>query len=190
MPTDFEHSPRLGRVLCELLSHPLHSFVACWNWKAATLSIVLRAPVYVATTIRYGWEAASLAGLVEAVFAAIVAGVYAALTQAIRFSEPQTMVATLLLVILPGITLVVDAFVHYVMHTPNLVAGVTVSLVVSVLSSAFNWYSMRRGTLLIGRAARPFSSDILALPILILRFLSEPFLFLWRNLKSLCTAFL
>jgi len=188
MPANSDNSRRLGWVIRELLSHPLYSFVTCWNWKAAALSIILRAPVYVATTLRYGWKTASFAGLVEAIFAAVVAGVYAALTQAIRFSEPQSMVAALLLVVLPGITLGMDALVHYVMRTPNLVTGVLVSLAVSVLSSAFNWYSMRRGTLLVGAAARPFGADILALPILIMRFLSEPFVLLWRNLKSFCTA--
>jgi hypothetical protein len=96
------------------------------------------------------------------------------------------MVAILLLVILPAIALVLDGTLHYVMRTPNLVAGVSVSLAVSVLSSAFNWYSMRRGTLLVGPKARSFASDVAALPLLIARFVLEPFILLWRTLRTVC----
>jgi len=185
---DSKDAPQLGNVLPQLMSHPIYSFVTCWNWKAASLSAVLRVPVYIGTTIRYGWQAVSVAAMVEAVFSAGVAGVYAALTQAIRYAEPQSIVALLLLVILPAITLALDTLVHYGMRTPNLATAVSVSLVVSVLSSAFNWYSMRRGTLLVGAEARPFGSDILALPVLIARFVIEPFVILRRSLKSWCAA--
>jgi hypothetical protein len=184
--------PNVWVVLGQLLRHPVHSFVTCWNWKAGALSIFLRVPVYVATTFKYGWQATTMAAAVEAVFSCAAAGVYAALTEAIRYAAPETVVAAILLVGLPAITLFFDALFHYVMRTPNLLAGVAVSLVVSILSSGFNWYSMRRGTLLVGEQARPFGSDILSLPLLIARFVAEPFILLWRSLrrslKFLCAA--
>jgi hypothetical protein len=183
---DLVDRPGVWSVVRKLLRHPVHSFITCWNWKAGALSVILRAPVYVATTFRHGWEAATLAGAAEAAFSAAAAGVYAAFTEAVRYSEPQFVVGLLLLVVLPAITLALDALLHYLVRTTNLVAGVAVSLVVSVLSSAFNWYSMRRGTLLIGPKARPFTSDVASLPILIARFLSEPFVLLWRALRLLC----
>jgi hypothetical protein len=178
--------PRVWSVMRQLLRHPVHSFISCWNWKAAALSIILRAPIYVATTFKFGWRATTIAATVEAVFSSAAAGVYAALTQAIRYATPEGVVAAILLVVLPAITLVLDALFHYIMRTPNLTTGVAVSLVVSVLSSAFNWYSMRRGTLLVGEKARPFASDIVSLPLLIARFVLEPFIFLWRSLKLFC----
>jgi hypothetical protein len=178
--------PHVWPVVRHLLRHPVHSFITCWNWKAGALSIMLRVPIYVGTTFKYGLRATALAGGVEAVFSCGAAGVYAALTQAIRYAEPQTVVGFLLLVVLPAITLGLDALFHYAMHTPNLAVGVAVSFVVSVLSSAFNWYSMRRGTLLIGQKAPSFGADIASLPLLIARFMAEPFIFLWRTLKLLC----
>jgi len=178
--------PRVWEVVGDLLRHPVHSFVTCWNWKAAALSVILRAPIYILTTLRYGWQASTLAGAVEAVFSAGVAGVYAAFTEAVRDAVPQSTVATLLLVVLPAIALVFDGLLHYVMRTPNLATGVSVSLVVSVVSSGFNWYSMRRGTLLVGAQARSFTSDLGALPILIGRFVSQPVVFVLRALKLLC----
>lgn len=171
-----------------LLRHPIHSFVTCWNWKAASLSMILRVPVYVGTTFKYGWQATTIAGSVEAVFSAGAAGVYAAFIQAVRYAEPQSTVAILLLVLLPAITLILDSMFHYVMRTPNLIVGISVSLVVSVLSSAFNWYSMRRGTLLMGPGGRSFSRDLISIPLLIARFVAEPFIFLWRSLKFMCAS--
>ena len=181
-----DHRPKVGSVVRHLLRHPVHSFISRWNWKAGLLSVMLRTPVYVVTTFRHGWEAATLAGAVEAVFSAGAAGVCAAFTEAVRYAVPEFAVAMLLLVILPAVTLALDAILHYVMHTPNLLTGVAVSLAVSVLSSAFNWYSMRRGTLLVGPKARSFTSDITSLPLLIARFVSAPFVAAWRSLRFQC----
>jgi len=187
-PCELDQAPSVWPVVHELLRHPVRSFIEGWNWKAAVLSGVLRVPIYVITTARSGWQAATLAGFVEAVFTAGAAGVYASFTEAVRFAEPQSTVGFLLLVVLPAVMLLFDSLFHYVMRTPHLVAGVTASIVVSVLSSAFNWYSMRRGTLLVGSEARSFAADILALPILIAKFVAEPFALVWRTARQLCAA--
>ncbi len=181
-------SPEVWNVVGQLLRHPVGSFIESWNWKAAVLSWILRVPIYVITTAKSGWQSASLAGLVELVFTTGAAGVYASFTQAVRFAQPQATVGFLLLIVLPAIMLVLDGVVHWVMRTPHLVAGVTASIVVSVLCSAFNWYSMRRGTLLVGREGRSFGNDIAALPILIAKFIAEPFAYLWRTASQLCAA--
>ena len=180
--------PDVRQVVRQLLHNPVNSFVRCWNWKAAALSCILRTPVYVITTFRYGWQAVTLAAAVEAGFSAGAAGGYAAFTEAVRYAIPESMVAILLLGVLPLLTLALDALVHYLTHTPSLRAGVLLSLAVTIVSSAFNWYSMRRGTLLVGSGGRPFSSDLASLPMLIARFLAEPFIALWRSLKMLCAS--
>jgi len=181
-------APPVWRVVGQLLRHPFRAFIEGWNWKAAILSWILRVPIYVITTFKSGWHAVALAGLVEATFTAGAAGVYAAFTEAVRYAQPQSTVAFLLLVMLPAVMVALDALVHHVAHTPHLIAGVEVSIVVSIASSGFNWYSMRRGTLLVGSAARPFSSDLSALPKLILKFVAEPFVILWRTARQLCAA--
>ena|SRR5271165_2453007 len=173
-------APRVWSVVGQLLRHPFRSFIKEWNWKAAVLSCVLRVPIYIATTFKSGWHAAALAGLVEASFTTAAAGVYAAFTEAVRDAQPESTVGVLLLIVLPAVMVALDALVHRLMHTPHLFAGVAVSFVVSIASSGFNWYSMRRGTLLVGSAARPFGSDISALPRLIVKFIGEPFVLLWR----------
>jgi len=181
-------APRVWPVVGQLLRHPFHSFIEDWNWKAAALSCVLRVPIYLATTFKSGWHAAALAGLVEASFSTASAGVYAAFTEAVRDAQPQSTVGVLLLVVLPVIMVTLDALVHRVMHTPHLFAGVAVSFVVSIASSGFNWYSMRRGTLLVGSAAQPFGNDLSVLPRLIVKFIAEPFVHLWRAARQWCAA--
>ena len=175
---------RVSAVLTELVTHPKRSFVDSWNWKAGSLSVFLRAPIYMIATVRHGPQAVAMAGLVEGLFSAAFAGVYAALTEAIEGASPQWAVGLLLLVVLPVVALAMDAFVHHYAGTPNLRSGVAASLVVSVVSSAFNWYSMRRGALLVGRGARSFGSDLSRLPLLIGRFLLEPVLVVWRGTSS------
>jgi len=178
----------LAVVLRRLLQNPYAAFVRSWNWKAAALSVILRAPVYVATTIHHGWRRATLEAFVEGGFSACASGVYGAFTQAVRDAEPQSAVACLLVVVLPAITLTLDSLLHWAIGTPNLHAGITASFVVSVLSSLFTWYSMRRGTLLVGSEGESFWSDLARLPLLILRFLAEPFGFLRRKARRMCWA--
>jgi hypothetical protein len=188
--SDVDRDPALPvwRVVGQLLRHPFRAFIEGWNWKAAVLSWILRVPIYVITTFKSGWHAVALAALVEASFSSGAAGVYAAFTEAVRYAQPQSTVAFLLLVVLPAVMVALDALMHHVARTPHLLAGVEASIVVSIASSGFNWFSMRRGTLLVGSTARPFSSDLSALPKLILKFIAEPFVILWRAARQWCAA--
>ena len=88
-----------------MLINPYAGFVRGWNWKAAALSIILRAPIYVATTFHHGWRRVTLEALVEGAFSACASGVYGAFTQAVRDAQPQSAVACLLVLVLPAITL-------------------------------------------------------------------------------------
>jgi hypothetical protein len=45
-----------------------------------------------------------------------------------------------------------------------------VSLMLSALSALFNWYAMRRGTLLVGGEGRGFGEDLRRLPRLMFNF--------------------
>jgi len=174
----------LSTVLAELLRDPKRVLVDSWNWKAATLSVLLRAPVYMIATMRHGLQVVAAAGTVEGLFSAAFAGVYASITQAIEDAGPQWAVALLLLIALPAVALLIDACVHHLARTPNLKTGVIASLVISILSSGFNWYSMRRGTLLVGPRAQSFGSDLIKLPVLIGSFLLAPLLIIWRGARS------
>ncbi len=55
--------------------------------------------------------------------------------------------------------------------THHLHAVLIGSVIVSVLSSLFNWFAMKRGTLLVGKDRVSFGSDLKRLPLLAVSFL-------------------
>lgn len=167
-------------VLWNLLTRPYDTFILRWNWKAAVLSAATRAPIFLLIALGHGWRQASVAMLVEAAFRAGSTGFFAAATQALRKAQPAWLALLLMLTGFPLLTLALDGLLHTAMHTPNLAVGMKVSLVLSALASMFDWYAMRRGTLLVGEEANGFWSDLKTLPLLAMSFLLEPPASAWR----------
>lgn len=173
----------LSLVLAEICQQPKRFLIDSWNWKAAALSVLYRAPVFLISTHRHGLQTMAIAGIAESVFRILITGIYASITQAVEWAEPQWMVAIVVLTVIPGGTVALEAVVHLLAGTPNLRAGLAVSLALSVLSSGFNWFSMRKGALLVGREASSFGTDLARMPILIARFVAGPAVLLWRGVK-------
>lgn len=171
----------VGGALWNLVCHPFDTFVLRWNWKAASLSAALRAPIYLFTSIIYrhgshrhsSWRSVLVAVLVEAVYSSAISGCYGAFTQALRNAEPTWLAGLLITVAMPALLQYADYAVHLAAGTPNLRTGVIASAIFALLSSLFNWYIMRRGALLVGDAGRSFASDMRRMPVLILNFLLE-----------------
>lgn len=141
-----------------------------WNWKSAVLSMMLRVPVFAVAAARHGLEAIALATLTEAVVCAFNAGCYAAVVQFIRNKKPVWLTATIIAVVLPALGQVVEYQVHIWRGTPHTRIAVIVSTVLAALSSLFNWYAMKRGTLLVGGEGSSFSKDLRQMPMLLFRF--------------------
>jgi len=136
------------------------------------LSLILRGPIFLTATIRRGWRAALAALLTESVFCLISAGFYGAVVQVLRDAEPRWMTGLFLTVVIPALFQVLEYLLHWFRGTPHLVISEAVSVIVSALSALFNWYAMRRGTLLVGKEGRSFGGDISRLPGLIFGFLA------------------
>ena len=173
----------LRLVLAEICRDPKRFLFDCWNWKAAALSVLFRAPVFIISTHRHGLHNMATAGIVESVFRIVITGINASITQAVEWAEPQWMVAIMVLAAMPCITMALEAFAHSLASTPNLRAGLLASLTLSVMSSGFNWFSMRKGALLVGRGSSSFGTDLSRMPMLIGRFVASPALILWRAMK-------
>lgn len=156
-------------MLAFLVSHPLQ-ILFLWNWKAAWLSILLRAPIFVAATAHRGVRATLAAVLTECFFCAVTAGFYGALIQNLRDARPLWLTATFLTVLVPSGFQVLEAYLHWVRGTPHLRIAEGASIVVSAISSLFNWFAMKRGTLLVGGEGGSFGSDLRRLPKLLLSF--------------------
>jgi hypothetical protein len=165
------HSPAFSTALAGLLRHPFR-FLTLWNWKSALLSLFLRAPIFLAASVRQGWQAAIAALLTESVFCVVSAGFYGALVQSLRDAQPLWLTGIFLTVMVPAVFQALEYLLHWFRGTPHLRLAEIVSLIVSGLSALFNWYAMRRGTLLVGRESKSFGTDVTRLPRLILGFLA------------------
>lgn len=163
-------SSRFSEVLFNLVHHPT-KVMRLWNWKSALLSLILRGPIFLVASIRQGWEASLAAVFTESLFCVITAGSYGAIVQALRNAEPQWLTVSFLTLIVPAIFQVVEYALHRFRGTPHLRLAEIVSVAISGLSALFNWYAMRRGTLLVGGEGDTFRKDLRRLPILLFNFL-------------------
>jgi hypothetical protein len=166
-----EREQTLLHVLFVLARNPLQ-IVVLWNWKSALLSVVLRGPIFLVAAGRQGWQAAFAALLTESVFCAVSAGFYGAIVQSLKDAEPQWLTGVFLAALIPVIFQVLEYLLHWFRGTPHLRIAEIVSLIVSGLSALFNWYAMRRGTLLVGGEGANFGGDLRRLPRLFVGFVA------------------
>jgi hypothetical protein len=159
-------------VLSDLFWRP-ERILFLWNWKAAWLSVVLRAPIFLGVTIRRGFRVSASAVLTECLFCAITAGFYGAIVQNLRDAEPQWLTLLFLTVAIPSIFQVFEFLLHQFHGTPHLKIAEFISIAVSAISALFNWYAMRRGAFLVGGEGGSFGSDLRRLPGLIFSFVTS-----------------
>ena len=176
--------PSLGSALLGILRDPISVLWRRWNWKAAALSIVFRAPVYLIASFRSGWRETLAALLAESAYCAGTAGFYGAFVQAIRNAQPAWLTALVLTLFLPAFMQAVEYLVHWLRGTHHLHAVLIGSASVSAISSLFNWFAMKRGTLLVGEEGMSFKRDLRRLPLLAVSFLISGPRWLWRLGRS------
>ena len=77
-------------ITIELFKHPFDALVLRWNWKAAVLSAVLRAPIFFFTYLfkKDGLKLAIGAALVQSLFRLIFGGINGAIIQSYSRVEP------------------------------------------------------------------------------------------------------
>ena len=165
-----EADSKFSKVIFDLVRHPIQ-IVRLWNWKSALLSLILRGPIFLVASIRQGWEASLAAVFTESLFCVITAGSYGAIVQTLRNAEPQWLTVSFLTLVVPAVFQVVEYALHRFRGTPHLRLAEIVSIVISGLSALFNWYAMRRGTLLVGGEGDSFGKDLRRLPVLLFNFL-------------------
>jgi len=157
-------------ALNSLLRRP-QQILFSWNWKSALLSVILRGPIFLVAGARQGWRGSLAALLTESVFCAVTAGFYGAVVQLLRNAEPEWLTLLFLTTVLPAVFQALEYGMHWLRGTPHLRLAEIVSVVVSGVSALFNFYAMRRGTLLVGGEGGSFGSDLRRLPRLLLGFL-------------------
>ncbi len=182
---EFPEDPKVGEVFKFIFTHPLAIFPGRWNWKAATLSSVMRGSIYFFTHISLGLRAALSAMSVEFVFRALNSGVSASVAQSFRKARPKWLATICVMVMLPAYGHTVEYTLHTINGDQNRNKSILVSISFSVVSSLFNLFMMRRNAMLVNDPQQQrFVTDLKRMPILAAKFVAHPFVWLFRKVKS------
>ncbi len=188
-----EASPRttvIG-VTSQLFRHPIDTLIWRWNWKAAVLSALLRAPIFFFSYIfkKDGLKLAVGAAVAQSIFRLIFGGVNGAIIQSYSRVEPAWHAVLTVPLILATFSHLVEFVVQTNYDKQTGVSGggraVAVSILVSVISAVFNLFAMRRGALLVkDESQQSFWRDLWRMPWLALEFISFPLIWTWRRTKK------
>jgi hypothetical protein len=144
-----------------------------WHWKAALFSAFIRCSIFFAVNATSGWRIASGAALAEFLYRLIASGFYGSITQALSRMQPAWKANMIAIFVLPLFQHLIEFAIHYLRGTPRLAASIGVSFGFTIVSTLFNLYSMRRGSLIVGAEARSIWHDINAFPRLFWGFVSS-----------------
>lgn len=161
-------------VLVALVRTPRQALLAQWNWKSAICSSLVRAALFAATNAAAGPDAAVRAALVELSYRAVLAGFYGAVTQSLSRADPPWLATLTAVVLLPAAGHLAEFAVHWWAATARLAASIVSSIALSVLSTLFNLYAMRRGALTVGAGETSLLQDLRRMPGLVCAFLLVP----------------
>jgi hypothetical protein len=140
-----------------------------WNWKTALCSGLYRAPAFLAVSLRAGAEAAGRAAAAEFLLFAAVSGFAGAVTQRLCRLRPWWHALFWLLGVLPLCVHTAEWAVHSALQTPGRRRGLILSIAMTLIAEAFNWFVMRGGLFHAGPGASPLLDDLRRLPRLLLR---------------------
>lgn len=190
-PGNPQAQDRVFDVFKYLVRHPIEMLVLRWNWKAAVLSALLRAPIFFVTYVfkKDGLKLAVGAAITQSVFRFIFGGVNGAIIQSFSKVEPAWHAVLTVPLILATFSHIVEYIVQTMYDTQTGVNGKTnaiaVSIIISAISAVFNLFAMRRGALLVkDESEQSIWRDLKRMPWLALEFLSFPLIWTWRRTKK------
>jgi hypothetical protein len=173
----------VASALLDLTKRPADLLVKRWNWKAAASSSLIRGLIFFCANAASGWRAAVGAMLAEYCYRALTSGFYGAITQHISEAEPEWQAAACAMIVLPLSSHSLEFLVHWMRHTPHLKASIISSMSFTVISTLFNFYAMRRGTMVVGENAASIGEDLRAMPRVIAAFVVAAPLWAWRAIR-------
>lgn len=185
-----ERATSVTAILRLLASDPAGQLLFRWNWKAAVMSSLLRAHIFLAANATAGLRRAFAAAAAEFVFRFLTSGFYGSLTQAFRNAEPAWTGIVAVMILLPLTSHSLEFAVHFMRGTPHLRTSIISSVIFTMFSTAFNWFAMRRGALVVGNVQTSLRSDLTRVPALLVDFMragAQIPLIAFRNIcRNLC----
>lgn len=121
-----------------------------WNWKSALVSAVMRAPVFFAANLQAGLDAATAAFVTEFIYRVTSAGFYGALTEFFAQRRARRAATVQALIVLPLLAHGVEYAVHSFAGTPHIAAALAGSVAMSMATTRFSLFAMRRGLFVAG----------------------------------------
>jgi hypothetical protein len=145
-----------------------------WNWKAALLSAVCRAFIFLTANLPAGVAAGWRAFATEFAFRIVASGLLGSLTErcATRNLSPTAIAAAVIGIAAAGHA--AEYLVHRVAGTQELRRAVAGSVLFTLATTCFNLYAMHRGVLRSGPGRQSLRDDLRALPQLVVQFLHIP----------------
>ncbi|HYJ91915.1 MAG TPA: hypothetical protein VEV84_11445 [Pyrinomonadaceae bacterium] len=187
----FPTSTRLAEISAYLFRHPLRSMIFRWNWKAAVLSSLLRAPIFLAAYIIQKQGLADAIGVTIAlgIFRILFGGVNGAIIQAYRNVKPAWHALLTVPVVLAAFSHLIEfavlATYDAITGTQGKTKAILVSVIVSIISAVFNLFAMRRGALIVkDETMQSFWRDLIRMPWLIFEFISFPLVWTYKRQKQ------
>ncbi len=174
-----------GNFLTMTIRRALFLLIRRWNWKAAFFSSLIRAIIFLFANLASGWRAAVGAMTAEWCYRALTSGFYGGITQSLGEIEPEWKGAVAAMVVLPLSSHSLEFLVHWLRHTPHLKASIISSVVFTVISTLFNFYAMRRGTMRVGQGCASIGQDMKAMPRMIGGFLGVIPMWIYRSVRNL-----
>ena len=190
----FTTSTKLSEITAYLLKHPLRGMILRWNWKAASLSALLRASIYLFSYEKHGLAEAIGVTIALSVFRFLFGGVNGAIIQSYRRVQPAWHAVLTVPLLLAAMSHVME---FVVLTGYDAVMGTTggkknailISVVVSIISAIFNLFAMRRGALIVrDESMQSFWRDLIRMPWLIFEFISFPLVWTYKRKRAKVSA--
>ncbi len=124
---------------------------SCWNWKCALLSATARSLVYLAALARSGPHGRLSIVLVEIVYVALTAGLYAAMQQRALRLRSRALGNAIVAFGVPALAQVLDWLAHRAAGAPVPVRAIFAVSIFAAVSALFHLFVMRRGVFLTGQ---------------------------------------
>jgi hypothetical protein len=148
--------------------------LACWNWKCAALTALIRGSACMAALRHAQPHARQHFSMVEIGFALLTSGLFSGWQQRSLRVTPRRLGWVIAVIALPLTSLALDALVHTWLDGIKAHALGIGALAFTLVSAMFHWHIMQNGTMLVGETSSSFMSDMRRMPLLLASFVMEP----------------
>jgi hypothetical protein len=138
--------------------------VVQWNWKSAVLSVALKTPVFIVSAATAGSSAVLTTAATDVACRVTVAGFSGGVLQRMSRVQPRWAGTLGGFLLVPALSHAAEWLVHGWDGTPHLGLAVAASVMLSVVSTGFDLYAMRRGVLIVGSGSASLTRDLRQVP--------------------------